>query len=235
MCMNTNYEFHLMQLADSFFPSGMFGMSSGLESFVKYGKIITSNDVLKFIKQQIKFQLVPCDCVILILAIYAAQSNDIPKIVDIDNRFNSMRLVREVRNASVRSGPQMLNCVMHMTDHNKKNKFAHKFMSKIESKETAGTYPVCLGIAANCLGIPKKSAIKMMLYSYSISIIGAAIRLGVIQHLNGQRILTQLSDDINTLSKSIKKKSINNIWQLTPLTDILQMNHEHDDYRMFIT
>jgi len=44
--MNTN-EFHLMQLADSFFPSGMFGMSGGLESFVKHDKIKTKRDILQ--------------------------------------------------------------------------------------------------------------------------------------------------------------------------------------------
>ena len=40
-----------MQLSDSFFPSGMFGMSGGLESLVKYDKIKDNNDVLKFINQ----------------------------------------------------------------------------------------------------------------------------------------------------------------------------------------
>lgn len=231
--MNTN-EFHLMQLADSFFPSGMFGMSGGLESFVKHGKIKTERDILQFIQQQIRFQLAPCDCVVLYEAMNAAQDDDIARIVDIDNRFFSMKLIKEIRNASIRSGPQMMNCVIYMTS-NKENKFTRKFQSKIESKQSAGTYPVCLGISANCLHISKQSAVRMMLYSYSVSVIGAALRLGIIQHLNGQWILTQLEDDINTLIKDIPRKSLNDIWQLTPFTDILQMDHEHDDSRMFIT
>ena len=231
--MSTN-EFHLMQLADSFFPSGMFGMSGGLESFVKHGKIRTERDVLRFIRQQIHFQLVPCDCVVLYEAMNAAQNNCISKLVDIDRRFFSMKLIKEVRNASVRSGQQMLNCVIYMTS-NKENKFARKFQNKIESKQTAGTYPVCLGIAANCMHISKQSAAKMMLYSYSVSIVGAALRLGIIQHLDGQWILAQLEDNIDKLMNNMIRKSIYDIWQLTPFTDILQMDHEHDDSRMFIT
>ena len=37
--MNTDHEFFLMQLADSFFPSGMFGLSNGLESLVKHDSL----------------------------------------------------------------------------------------------------------------------------------------------------------------------------------------------------
>lgn len=233
--MNTNHEFHLMQLADSFFPSGMFSMSGGLESLVKHGKIKTDRDVLKFIRHQIHFQLAPCDCIVLSETMVAAQNKDILKIINIDNRFFSMKLVKEIRNASVRSGQQMLNCIMYMLSPNNKNKLVRKFQNKIESKQAVGTYPVCLGIAAHCLQISRQSAVRMMLYSYSISVIGAALRLGIIQHLNSQWILMQLAEDINTLSKTMTRKSISDIWQLTPFTDILQMAHEHDDSRMFIT
>ena len=233
--MNTNHEFHLMQLADSFFPSGMFSMSGGLESFVKHDKIKTDRDVLKFILHQIHFQIAPCDCVVLSETMVAAQNNDILKIINIDNRFFSMKLVKEIRNASVRSGQQMLNCATYMLSPNNKNKFVRKFQNMIESKQAVGTYPVCLGIAAHCLQISGQSAVRMMLYSYSVSVIGAALRLGIIQHLNGQWILMQLAEDINTLSKTVSRKTISDVWQLTPFTDILQMVHEHDDARMFIT
>lgn len=221
-----------MQLADSFFPSGMFSMSNGLESYVKHNMIRTDDDILRFIKQQIEFQIIPCDCMVFLTTLEAAKNNDLSAIVDIDNRLYSMKLVKEIRSASVRSGSQILNCVIQMSSN---KKLAAQYKKKIESKETPGTYPVCLGISANCFDIPKQSAVRMMLYSYCISVIGASIRLGITQHINGQRILTQLANDINILSKNIKKKPVANIWQLTPLTDILQMIHEHDDSRMFIT
>jgi urease accessory protein len=71
----------------------------------------------------------------------------------------------------------------------------------------------------------------MMLYSYSAGMVGAALRLGIIQHIDGQKILSQLAGDIN----SVRTASIQDIWQLSPLIDILQMRHERDDLRMFIT
>jgi len=233
--MNTNHEFFLMQLADSFFPSGMFGLSNGLESLVKHDRIKNEQDVLNFIEQQIEFQLVPCDCLVFLIAMDAARNENIEELVEVDNRFYSMRLIREVRNTSVRSGSQILNCVIQMTSDKNKSKIAKDFQKKIKSNETVGTYPVCLGITANLLGIPTESGIRMMLYSFSQSVIAAAIRLGIIEHISGQKILIILSDKINNISTNIKKESLNNLWQLTPLTDIFQMIHEHNNSKMFIT
>jgi urease accessory protein len=233
--MNTDHEFFLMQLADSFFPSGMFGLSNGLESLAKHNRIKNGQDVLNFIEQQLEFQLVPCDCVIFLTARESAKNENLDELVEADNRFYSMKLIREVRSTSIRSGSQILNCIIHMTIDTKKNKIANEFQQKIMSNETVGTYPVCMGIAANLLDIPTESGIRMILYSYSQSVIAAAIRLGIIEHISGQKILTVLSSKINAVSKNIKKESLNNLWQLTPLTDIFQMIHEHDSSKMFIT
>jgi urease accessory protein UreF len=102
----------------------------------------------------------------------------------------------------------------------------------VEAKESAGTYPACLAVAASALRIPEKSALRMMLYSYCISIVGSAVRLGVITHIEGQGVLTQLASDANSAKAA---KNIDELWQLAPLTEILQMQHEQDDLRMFIT
>lgn len=233
--MNTDHEFFLMQLSDSFFPSGMFGLSNGLESLVKHNRIKDEHDVLNFIEQQIEFQLKSCDCVIFLIAMGATENEDMEELVEADNRFYAMRLIKDGRNTSVRSGSQILNCVIQMTASNKKNKIAKEFQMKIKSNEAAGTYPVCLGISANLLGIPTESGIRMMLYSFSQSVIAAAIKLGIIEHVGGQKILIHLSEEINIISKNMKKESLNDLWQLTPLTDIFQMIHEHDNSRMFIT
>jgi urease accessory protein len=224
----SDHEFHMMQLADSFFPSGMFGLSGGLESFVKSGRVKKGNDVLRFIRQQIKFQLVPCDCAVLLMVMNAAKKGDVAGASAADNRCYSMKLVREVRTASARSGRQLLNCVVNMTG----DRFAKKFYAKVEAKESAGTYPACLALAANALGIPEKSALRMMLYSYCASIVGSAVRLGIITHIEGQSILTQLARDANSARPA---KNIHELWQLTPLAEIMQMQHEQDDLRMFIT
>ncbi len=233
--MSTNHEFHLMQLSDSFFPSGMFSMSSGLESLVNANKITNWNDVLNFIMEQIEFQIFPCDCVVISHAFNGVQNNDLKTVVEIDQKYYSLKFVKEIRNSSTRSGKQLLNSLMHMLDNQDENNFLNEFIKKIKSKETPGTYPVVLAICAVYLGIPIQSITRMLLYSFSSSIVSAAIRLGLIQHLDAQKILKLLASPINTLIMNNKTKSIQDIWQLTPLVEIHQMNHERNESRMFIT
>jgi urease accessory protein len=216
-----------MQLADSFFPSGIFGASGGLESLVRSGRVKDSRRVLQFIRQQLQFQLVPCDCAVFLAVMKAARKNDVDAAVFADNMCYSIKMVGEVRVASTRSGRQLLNSIIHVAP----TRFAKRFKRKIDSGACAGTQPACLAIAADSFGIPRKSALRMMLYSYSAGMVGAALRLGIIQHIDGQKILSQLAGDIN----SVRIAGIRDIWQLSPLIDILQMQHERDELRMFIT
>jgi urease accessory protein len=216
-----------MQLADSFFPSGIFGASGGLESLLRSGRVKDSHGVLQFIRQQLQFQLVPCDCAVFLAVMNAARKHDIAAAVRADNMCYSMKMVSEVRVASTRSGRQLLNSIIHIAP----TRFAKRFRKEIDSGASAGTQPACLAVAADSFGIPRKSALRMMLYSYSAGMVGAALRLGIIQHIDGQKILSQLAGDIN----SVRTASIQDIWQLSPLIDILQMQHERDDLRMFIT
>jgi len=234
--MSTDKEFQIMQLADSSFPSGMFSMSGGLESLSHYNIITNWKQVHEFILEQIEFQLIPCDCSILRITMDAVKKNDILQILSIDNKFYSMKLTKDVRNSLVRSGKQVFNCLMHTEDDsNQKNNFLKQFKIKIDANKTPCTYPVALGVYAQCLDISLESAMKILLYSFCSSVTSAAIRLGIIQHLDSQKILGLMAEPVNTFVANKIKDSITDIWQFTPMTEIHQMFHEHNDSRMFIT
>lgn len=236
MCMFMNKEFQIMQLSDSFFPSGMFSMSGGLESLFHRKVITNTKQVHEFILEQIEFQLIPCDCNILMTTMDAVKNNNISEIIDIDKKFYSMKLTKDLRNSLVRSGKQIFRCLMHViNENNKKNYFLNQLKEKIENNQTPCTYPVALGIYTQLQEIPISSAMKIMLYSFSSSVVSAAIRLGIIQHLDAQKILGLLADQVNDFISSKIKEKTRDIWQLTPMTEIHQMIHEHNDSRMFIT
>ena len=109
------------------------------------------------------------------------------------------------------------------------------FRTKVKSKDARGTFPVCLSISANMLGIPKQSAIRIFLYSYLASTVGAAVRMGIIQHVSAQSIIASLRNECESISNNVMRKTIFDVWQSIPLVEILQMRHEKDDLRMFIT
>ena len=75
----------------------------------------------------------------------------------------------------------------------------------------------------------------MMLYSFTVGIVGAALRLGLIHHLEGQKIIHDTKPIISKTIKECIKKSILDMWQFVPQLDIVQMSHEKMDSKMFIT
>lgn len=235
--MSTDYEFHLMQFADSLFPSGLFSMSSGFESWFKFHRVKSSESVAHFIKQQIAFQMAPLDCIVLKKAMDAANAADVDSLVYLDNFYHSIKCVKESRDAAVRSGRQILECVIYMlrTNSAPKSNVLGSFRTRIQKNEAWGVYPVCLGICLSCFCIPHEAATRMLLYSFSSGIVASAIRLGVIGHFDGQKIITDLSKTINEVFPSIESKTLSDVWQMSPLAEILQMNHEDDESKMFIT
>ena len=77
---------------------------------------------------------------------------------------------------------------------------------------------------------------RILLYSFSSSVVSAAIRLGVIQHLDAQKTLMSLAEHVNNIILNLtQQKTADDIWQMTPLTEIHQMIHEHNESKMFIT
>jgi urease accessory protein len=75
----------------------------------------------------------------------------------------------------------------------------------------------------------------MMLYSLSVSLVGAALRLGVVQHLEGQRIIHELKPSmLNTVKNNIDRP-LTSMWQFVPDIDIIQIAHERMASKMFIT
>lgn len=98
-----------------------------------------------------------------------------------------------------------------------------------------GLYPIALAVAAYAFSIPKRRAGIMMLYSFSVSIVGATLRLGMLQHFDGQRVINELKPIISKAVDSYIDRPIDGIWQFAPQIDIIQMMHETMSSKMFIT
>lgn len=143
-----------------------------------------------------------------------------------------MRMVEETRSASVRSGNQLLKCVSAFTKY---KKVLRDYQNAIINGNATGVYPVSLGVATWSLDIPKNKAGLILLYGFTVSVIGAALRLGILQHLESQQIIHELRPVIlESIMKNIERP-ISNMWQFAPGMDILQMKHEMMDSKMFIT
>ena len=230
--MNTDLsELTLMQLSDSFFPSGLYTMSNGLETIFDEKRASSEGDVYDFLEVTLEQQLGPADSVALSNAYDCAKSKDISGIIRCDDVLYSMKLIQESRAASCRAGSQMLKCIVAISS----DSFLKSYSEKISKNDSPGTHPVVAGVCSFVMGIKKEQARQMMMYGFCVSTTGAALRLGMIDHIQSQKILHKIKPKIQqTLEKFVDTK-INDCWQFSPQYDLIQMTHENKFSKMFIT
>ncbi len=232
MFMNTDTsELTLMQLSDSFFPSGLYTMSNGLETVFDQKRVRSESDVHDFLENILEQQLGPADSVALSNAFDCAKNGDIFGIIRCDEILHSMKLIEESRAASCRAGSQMIKCISAIS-------YAETlkiYSEKISRNESPGTHPVVAGVCSFVLGVKKEQAKQMMMYGFCVSVTGAALRLGLIDHIQSQKILHKLKPKIKQILDEFKDTGIDECWQFSPGYDLIQMTHEKKFSKMFIT
>ena len=230
--MNTDFsDLSLLQLSDSFFPTGLYTMSNGLETVFSEKTIAGIDDLYELIKTNIEQQIGPADCVALGCAYDFTSSNNVEKIITCDKSLFAMKLIGELREASCRSGTQMMKCIGSFVSNNT----LFEYHDAIKESRAPGTHPVVTGVVSNILGIDKQKSVLHFLYGFSVSMVGAALRLGMIEHLQSQKILHQLKPVIAETCDEYITKSLDDMWQFAPEYDIIQIEHEQQFSKMFIT
>jgi urease accessory protein len=226
-----NKEISILQLSDSFFPTGLYATSSGLEALSQTKKL-KIKDIFQFITMQLQQVMGPSDCTAMGYAHESCKMKDITALLKADESLYYMKLIEETRIASTRSGNQLLKCVSTFA---KNKKMLKEYQSAINKGKATGVYAVSFGAVTAILDIPKKKAGMMLLYGLAVSIVGAAMRLGIVQHFEGQKILHQLGPVILRAVLENIDRPISSLWQFAPSLDILQMKHEALNSKMFIT
>jgi len=233
MSISKTNEISMLQISDSFFPTGMYSTSNGLEAlFYSRRKIVEADDLRELIKVYLECQIGPADCSALGNAYEHAKRKDLQKLLEVDNTLFSMKLIEEVRSASIRSGTQILKCVISFIPN---NDILNRYQEAIKQRRAAGVYPVALAVIGHAFGISKYMACLSMVYGFSVSMVGAALRLGILQHFDGQRIIHELKPSISQVVEKYIDRPVTSMWQFAPDIDLIQIAHEKMSSKMFIT
>jgi urease accessory protein len=227
--MGTELFLSMLQLSDSFFPTGAYAMSNGLEVIAKKRRI-NAKELRRLLQSYIEQQIGPADCCALSCAFDCAKKAEIAGIIEADDALFSLKLVAEARSASARSGTQLVRTVCEFA----KGAALAGYAKAINDGKASGIYPVALAVACEALEIPKQNAAAMLLYSFCVSMAGAALRLGAIDHVEAQKVLHGLKPAIGEAARNAERP-LGAMWQFAPAIDIAQMEHGRMDSKMFIT
>ena len=222
-----------LQLADSFFPTGLFAHSQGLEGMVAHGAVRTAADVHQFLENLLTWSVLPCDGVALLNAHLMAGRDDLATVTTIDGHLHAMKLPAELRTASRHAGRRILDEFGGLATPEPHPTLFEEYRSLVARRETPGTGAVALGITAWAAGIAAETALLMFCHSFAVGVLGAAQRLLPFTHSQAQQILYCLHIVIDEQLDRCSGRSWQEISAFTPALDIASMLHETDEVRLF--
>ncbi|PZO54409.1 MAG: urease accessory protein UreF [Phormidesmis priestleyi] len=228
--LNTlDQQLMLMQLADSFFPSGAYTLSHGLESLVQSKAITRAEEIETFVRLLLCQKVGSTDMVALAHAYRASQSGDFTAIRDIDALLFAQTPIEKTRIAQRQSGRALL-MVAGKT-------WPHPQLAALSQQSAAGEinclHPVVFAVVAQVAGLDQQASLVAFVHGFVTGLLGAAIRLGAIGHLQAQQVRSAIAPDMASVCQSAATLSLDEMWSCTPLIDLAQMRQAKLSRRLF--
>lgn len=223
--MNEHSLLAALQHGDSFFPSGSVSFSWGMEPLYADGKVETPEDVALFLEGQLRHRWAPVDRAFVAAAHRA--TGDLAVVQKADRQMEAMTLARELRQGSRRSGKALLHVHERMGTPS-----AGPYRKRIYEGVGFGHLAVVQGLLLGDVGLDLETALAISAHTTCVSILGAAIRLGRLGSLEGQRILAALRPMIHGLMGS-PIPDIHVAGAYCPQTEVAVMRHETHETRLF--
>lgn len=215
-----------LQFGDSAFPAGGFAFSWGLEGLAADGLIEGGADVAEIIHQQLTQRWNSMDRVLLGRA-HAAP--DIDTAVRVDQLADAATLSAPMRSGSRRAGRALLSVCTHLSLPG-----VPAYRSAVADNSRLGHLAVVQGIVFRAVGLPLALAELLSGWAVISGLTNAAVRLGLIGHVEALAIVTPLRATLAGLLGTPTPASAE-LSSFIPLVDIAVTRNPRRDLRMFAT
>ncbi|MEA5463787.1 urease accessory protein UreF [Leptothoe sp. PORK10 BA2] len=219
----------LMQLADSFFPSGSFTFSHGLETLIQSRQVNTAEEFQDFLELLLHQKVGPTDLVALGHAYRASVHQDLASLYQIDQRLFAHTLVEDTRQAQQKSGRALLMVARTTWPHPQLEAIA----KDIGQQQCHGLHPIIFAAVGQVVNLSQDDTALAFLHGFMTGLCGAAIRLGLFGHLQAQQVLTAIAPTVTTVLREANVLSLEEMWACAPALEIAQMGHRQLNSRQF--
>jgi urease accessory protein len=203
-----------LQVLDSSFPTGAYVHSFGLETLAPVGL----SQLERALRLRLRESLARLELVFLL----HAYTDD---LIDLDERFHALLLVREPREASALIGTQLLRAACELFP-----------IPRLESFLCDGRHhhqPLAYGALAAALGLPPELAADAYAFSSLRAQVTASQRLGWLGQRDAQRLLHALKPAARAAVDQASRMALDEAGAFAPAWDVACMAHERAPARMF--
>ena len=220
----------MLQFGDSMFPIGGFSFSCGLESAIQKGVVADAATLHAFTRTAVE-QAARGDGIALIAAHRAAAAGDIDALIQIDAAGIRAQAFRRDADHVGAHGQEVhgngcrrwsaRRCLAHGANASKLS-------------VTPGCYPVALAVNFAVQDLPARQAFVVHQYGVAATILGAALRLMKISHVETQKILYELNGGAEAAYETAAAARLSDMAGYAPLTEILAAVHAKAHVRLFM-
>ncbi|TAI66357.1 urease accessory protein UreF [Bradyrhizobium sp. Leo170] len=219
----------MLQFGDSMFPIGGFSFSSGLESAVQEGVVTNAATLRAFARTAVE-QAARGDCIALIAAHRAATAGEVDTLARIDAQVYARKLSDEARAMSVRMGKKFTEMGVEVVGA----PLLYRWRECIATSVTPGCYPIALAINFAVQNLTAYQAFVVHQYGVATTILGAALRLMKVSHIETQKILYELTGQLDEMYATAAAARLSDMAGFAPLTEILAAVHTRAHVRLFM-
>ncbi len=218
-----------LQLADSFFPSGRYTLSAGLECFAAASLLRDAGDLEALLRDYMTFAVGASDAVAAAAGARAATKGDLPTVMAIDELLFALKLPAESSMSSVRTGRQLLATAGRLSD----DPVLAAYGRRVTDGEAPGNHAVAFGVLAAAWRLSPPQAAAAELHAALTGLLGAALRLTRVDHNDAQDILRRLQPLLSDVAVSAAATEYHEMSAFAPTIEIMQMKHETSHLRLF--
>ncbi|TKB91007.1 MAG: hypothetical protein E8D41_11180 [Nitrospira sp.] len=226
--MNTLSLLNGLRFVDSFFPSGGYAFSSGLEAAVQGGAIRNAEELSRYVVESLTTGMGEREAVTVGLAHEAYASGFLETAIEADRELEAMKLGLESRTASRQMGRQVIRLAANQQT---RYSLIEDFLALVEAEQTPGHLAVTVGLTLAAAGWSKEETIAAFLYQTATGFVAAAMKLLPIGQREGQRLLESWLEVIEPISLKAAHQQELQSW--SPIQDIYAMRHSRLESRLF--
>lgn len=220
----------LLQFGDSILPVGSFSFSNALESAVERAVVHDAATLQEWVETATR-QSASGDGIALLHAHRATRRRDADGVIAADHAVIERKLNEEARTMSTRMGRKLGELGQRVLQDER----VDAWLVAIRGGRSPGSFPVGLGVVFAALDADETDAFAAHQYGVASMILGAALRIMRIDHMDTQAILFAVDAAAPDAYASVRDADLDDMSAFAPMTDILAAVHASAHVRMFMS
>jgi urease accessory protein len=150
-------------------------------------------------------------------------------LAPLEELVTAMRLTRESRDASHRTGKALIRIASAMLDR-------EDLKSYYDSGKDAGiNYPVAFGMLAALLEVPKEEALGAFVFSAVNAVVQSGVKLIPLGNGEAQKLILQSYESIDMAVEEAMVTPFEEIYSFCPSFDLASIHHEELETRLYMS